>query len=82
VLAGSVLTLDRALKNFVGFTGVSVENALPLVTQNPAAMTGFGEAAGSLRVGGAADLVALGEDGALIASAIGGELRGGISSGG
>jgi N-acetylglucosamine-6-phosphate deacetylase len=75
VLAGSVLTLDRALKNFVAFTGASVENALPLVTQNPAAMTGFGETAGKLRVGGAADLVALGSDGSLLASVIGGKIR-------
>ena len=78
VLAGSVLTLDRALRNFVAFTGVSVESALPLVTQNPAAMTGFGEAAGTLRVGGAANLVALGADGSLVASVIGGKIQGGF----
>jgi N-acetylglucosamine-6-phosphate deacetylase len=75
VLAGSVLTLDRALKNFVAFTGASVENALPLVTQNPAAMTGFEDTAGKLHVGGAADLVALGSDGSLLASVIGGKIR-------
>jgi N-acetylglucosamine-6-phosphate deacetylase len=76
VLAGSVLTLDRALKNFVAFTGVSVEHALPLLTRNPAAMTGLGEAAGSLRVGGTADFVALAVNGALEASVIGGEIQG------
>jgi N-acetylglucosamine-6-phosphate deacetylase len=81
VLAGSVLTLDRALRNFVAFTGESVENALPLVTQNPAAMTGFGEMAGKLRVGGAADLVALGSDGSLQASVIGGRIQGAFSTG-
>jgi N-acetylglucosamine-6-phosphate deacetylase len=75
VLAGSVLTLDRALKNFVAFTGVNVEAALPLVTRNPAAMTGFGDMAGILRAGGTADFVALGEDGALAASVIGGQLQ-------
>jgi N-acetylglucosamine-6-phosphate deacetylase len=77
VLAGSVLTLDRALKNFVAYTGVSVENALPLLTRNPAAMTGFSELTGSLRVGGPADFVALGPDGALLASVIRGEIQGG-----
>ena len=76
VLAGSVLTLDRALRNFVAFTGVSVAEALPLVTRNPAAMTGFGELAGGLRVGERANFVALGADGALAASVIGGELVG------
>ena len=74
VLAGSVLTLDRALKNFVAYTGASVEHALPLVTQNPAAMTGFGELAGAIRVGDTASFVALGEDGGLVASMIGGEV--------
>jgi N-acetylglucosamine-6-phosphate deacetylase len=49
-----------------------------LVTQNPAAMTGFGEAAGTLRVGGAANLVALGADGSLVASVIGGKIPGGF----
>lgn len=78
VLAGSVLTLDRALRNFVAFTGVSVAEALPLVTRNPAAMTGFGELAGGLRVGERANFVALGADGALAASVIGGELMGGV----
>ena len=32
VLAGSVLTLDRALANFVAFTGASVEDGLRLLT--------------------------------------------------
>ena len=71
VLAGSVLTLDLALKNFMAFTGESVESALPLVTRNPAAMTGLGEFAGVVQVGGTVNLVALGVDGALQASMIG-----------
>jgi N-acetylglucosamine-6-phosphate deacetylase len=81
VLAGSVLTLDRALRNFVAFTDASLEEALPLLTRNPAAMTGFGETAGALRVGCAADLVALGADGSLVASVIGGRIQGPLSAG-
>lgn len=73
VLAGSVLTLDRAVKNFVAFTGASIENVLPLVTQNPAAMTGLQDAAGSLHTGGPADFVALDKEGQLQASFVGGE---------
>src|SRR6202042_235798 len=41
VLAGSVLTLDRALANFLAFTGAPLEQALRLLTANPAAMTGL-----------------------------------------
>jgi N-acetylglucosamine-6-phosphate deacetylase len=72
VLAGSVLTLDRALENFLLFTGAPLDQALRLLTNNPAAMTGV--AAGSLCVGGSADLVAVSEEGKLIASLVNGRL--------
>ena len=72
VLAGSVLTLDRALANYLRFTGASLDQALPLVTTNPAAMTGFGNLAGTFAVGQTANLVALDPDGSLRASLING----------
>ena len=52
VLAGSVLTLDRALANFIEITGTPLEQALRLLTVNPATMTGLVDQAGSLAVGG------------------------------
>jgi N-acetylglucosamine-6-phosphate deacetylase len=76
VLAGSVLTLDRALKNFVEFTGAPIEQALRLLTANPAAMTGLADGAGSLAVGGPADLVAVDGAGRLVGSIVGGRLAG------
>jgi N-acetylglucosamine-6-phosphate deacetylase len=72
-LAGSVLTLDRAVENFVKFTGASVENALRLVTTNPAAMTGLGDQVGSVAVGQPANLVAVDAAGELVASIIDGQ---------
>jgi N-acetylglucosamine-6-phosphate deacetylase len=72
VLAGSVLTLDRALANFIGFTGAPLEQALRLLTANPAAMTGLGHQAGSLAVGQAANLVAVDAAGQLVASIVNG----------
>ena len=51
VLAGSVLTLDKALTNFLAFTGASLEHGLRLLTANPAAMTGLSDRASSLSVG-------------------------------
>ncbi len=68
VLAGSVLTLDRALKNFVEFTGAPLEDGLRLLTANPAAMTGFERNVGSLAVGQTANLVAVDRSGKLVAS--------------
>jgi N-acetylglucosamine-6-phosphate deacetylase len=74
VLAGSVLTLDRALENFTRFTGAPLAEALRLLTVNPAAMTGFSDQAGSLGVGSAANLVAVDEQGKLMASIRNGEV--------
>jgi N-acetylglucosamine-6-phosphate deacetylase len=68
VLAGSVLTLDRALKNFIEFTGATVENGLRLLGANPAAMTGFSDRAGSVAVGQPANLVAVDAAGRLVRS--------------
>lgn len=68
VLAGSVLTLDRALSNFVAFTGASVADGLRLMTTNPAAMTGFTDRAGSLATGAPANLVVVDKAGRLLAS--------------
>jgi len=73
VLAGSVLTLDRALENFVAFTGASVNQGLRLLNANPAAMTGFREQTGSLAVGQRADLVAVDATGKLLGSLIAGQ---------
>lgn len=74
VLAGSVLTLDRALSNFMAFTGATLEQALRLLTVNPAAMTGLAGEAGSLAVGQPANLVAIDADGKLVASIQNGRL--------
>lgn len=72
VLAGSVLSLDKALANFVAFTGARVEQGLRLLTANPAAMTGLGAQAGQLAPGDAANIVAVNADGRLAASFLNG----------
>jgi N-acetylglucosamine-6-phosphate deacetylase len=50
-LAGSVLTLDRAVANLRAFTGCSLEQAVRCASSQPAAMLGMGESIASLRVG-------------------------------
>jgi len=74
VLAGSVLTLDRALRNFMEFTGAPLDQALRLLTANPAAMTGLDGDADSLAVGQPANLVAVDQKGKVVASILGGRL--------
>jgi N-acetylglucosamine-6-phosphate deacetylase len=71
VLAGSVLTLDKAVSNFVQFTGAALDQVLATVTRNPARMTGLD--AGMLRVGGRADFSGFFEQGELKATVLGGE---------
>jgi N-acetylglucosamine-6-phosphate deacetylase len=72
VLAGSVLTLDRGLANFMEFTGAPLEQALRLATVNPAAMTGLSDQAGSVAVGQPASLVAVDKAGNLVGSVVNG----------
>ena len=57
-LAGSTLTLDRALRNIVGL-GVSLGDALRMLTLNPATLLGIEYKKGSLRAGADADIVLL-----------------------
>jgi N-acetylglucosamine-6-phosphate deacetylase len=60
VLAGSTLTLDRALRNVVSF-GVPLGNAVRMLTLNPASLLGIEFKKGSLRVGADADVLLLDE---------------------
>ncbi len=57
--AGSTLTQDAALKNLLAFTGRTLEDVLPLLTENPARLIGVFDRKGSVADGKDADLVAL-----------------------
>ncbi len=56
-IAGSTLTMDRALANVVRFTGMTVREALPMLCATPAGVVGFGNRKGQLRHGFDADVV-------------------------
>ena len=55
-LAGSALTLQRAVRNFIANTGLSVPKAVQLVTANPAHLLGLHQSKGRLAVGMDADI--------------------------
>jgi N-acetylglucosamine-6-phosphate deacetylase len=59
-LAGSTLTLDRALRNVVGL-GVPVADVVRMLTLNPATLLGIEFKKGALRAGADADIVLLDE---------------------
>lgn len=61
-LAGSVLTLDQAVRNAVAWAGLTAAEGLSLVTVSPARALGVGGARGALAVGVPADLVLLDPD--------------------
>ena len=58
-LAGSTLSLDTALKNLMKFAGISLAEALPCVTVNPAREVGAFDTVGSIEVGKQADILIL-----------------------
>jgi N-acetylglucosamine-6-phosphate deacetylase len=62
VLAGSTLTQDRALRNIVSWTGLPLEEAVYMVSRNPAESVGVSGFKGSIQAGYDADLVLLNYD--------------------
>ena len=61
-LAGSVVTMDRAVRNLVSASGgalTSLSEAVRMASENPAAALGLGDSLGRIAPGFAADLVAL-----------------------
>jgi N-acetylglucosamine-6-phosphate deacetylase len=71
-LAGSCLTLDRALRNAVEFGAMSLLEAVAACTLRPARLLGIESERGTLRPGARADLVILGPELALEETWIGG----------
>jgi N-acetylglucosamine-6-phosphate deacetylase len=61
-IAGSTLTLDRALKRAVTVDGLPVEHAVAALSANPARLLGLDDRIGSLEPGKDADLVVLDAD--------------------
>jgi len=60
-ISGSILSEDKALRNFIKFTGCSLEEALPTLTSTPARVLGLSDR-GRIREGFVADLVVLDEN--------------------
>jgi len=72
-LAGSILTMDVALRNLMQFTGCTLGEALPALAENPARLLGL-ENKGRLAPGADADLVLLTPAGEVMMTLVGGEV--------
>ncbi len=60
--AGSVCTTDRLVRTMVSIGGCSLEEAVQMVSLNPARVMGVADSKGSLEVGKDADIVIFGDD--------------------
>jgi len=67
-LAGSVLTMDRAVRNVMDFAGWELQRAVRLATLNPARVAGVADRKGSLAPGKDADVVVLSAHGEVMAT--------------
>jgi N-acetylglucosamine-6-phosphate deacetylase len=71
-LAGSVLTLDRAVRNIVSFAGWKLQQSVRLATLNPARLLGISDRKGVVKHGSDADLVILTPEGKIVQTFIAG----------
>lgn len=70
-LAGSVLTLDKAVRNVMAFAGWTLADSVRLATANPAGVLGD-DTIGALRPGGRADIAVLSPTGEVLQSFVSG----------
>jgi N-acetylglucosamine-6-phosphate deacetylase len=78
-IAGSVLTLDRAVQNFARFTGADLGTAVAAASLNPARLIGQDAEWGSIEVGRMANFTVLSEGGEVIETFLGGRATQGRS---
>lgn len=73
-LAGSILTMDRALRNFKKNTGISIAEAVKTVTENPAKLLKMDDIIGSIGFGKSSDLVIFDDDFTVLYTFVNGNL--------
>lgn len=73
-LAGSVLTLDRAVRNVMSFAGWKLQQAVQLATCNPAQRLGISNERGLVAPGRIADMVALDAEGHVVQTIVAGNV--------
>ncbi len=74
-LAGSVLTMDRAVRNVMAFANLSFQDSIRMATLNPARVLGIEHRKGVLRVGADADIAAFSPAGEVLQTIVGGVLN-------
>lgn len=73
-LAGSILTMERALANFMAASGLSLAAAWPATSRTPAQSLGLDHQVGALKPGYRADVVLLDVQLQVVATVVGGQV--------
>ncbi len=73
-LAGSILTMDKALRNFMAAAGWDLAHIWPMTSQTPARTLGLAAEIGTLQPGARGDLVLLDEALEVVATIVDGEV--------
>jgi N-acetylglucosamine-6-phosphate deacetylase len=73
-LAGSVLTMDKAVRNVMKFANWDLQQSVRLATLNPARATSLQGKAGMLVEGATADIVALNANGEVVKTIVRGHV--------
>lgn len=79
-IAGSALTLERAVKNMLNFTDCEITDAFRMATYNPAKHLGINKRKGSLYPGKDADIIVLTTDLEVVMTMVEGEVISGLIS--
>ena len=74
-LAGSVLTLDRAVQNMMRFARLSFQDSIRMATINPARVMEIEHRKGLLQPGADADIVVFSPAGEVVRTVVGGTLN-------
>lgn len=73
-LAGSILTLNKAIKNFYEYSGASLNEVVNMATLNPAKILNIHHITGSIEEGKSADLVLVDQNFNVLKTIIAGEI--------
>ncbi|HEY5174355.1 MAG TPA: N-acetylglucosamine-6-phosphate deacetylase [Terriglobales bacterium] len=74
-LAGSVLTLDRAVRNVMSFAKLSFQDSIRMATLNPARVLGIEHRKGVLQPGADADIAVFSPAGEVLHTVVGGTIN-------
>ncbi len=73
-LAGSILTMDKALRNFMAAAGWDLAQSWPMSSQTPARTLGLADTIGTLQPGARGDIVLLDQAHEVVATIVGGDV--------